>query len=165
MEYLDLYDINKNLTGEKYLREKGKKSEVPKGSYYIIVFIIIENSKKELLLQKTSIEKGSVIALTGGHVKSGQTSKEAAIEEVAEELGLTIKEEELSLVNTGNNDRLIFDVYSLKKDIDINSLVYQEDEVEYAKFYTKEEVKDLIDNNLVRQSSVDLLLEYIKNVD
>ena len=43
MEYRDLYDENKNLTGEKI--KKG--DSVPNGRYYITVVVWIENSKGE----------------------------------------------------------------------------------------------------------------------
>ncbi len=70
LEYLDLYDENKNLTGEKIIRPKGKP-QVPKNRYINLVIIFIRNSKGEFLFQKTSKEKGSVWATTGGHVQSG----------------------------------------------------------------------------------------------
>ena len=85
-EYTDLYDENKNLTGEKLFREKGTKLIVPKGRYSVVVLAFIENSKGEFLFQMTSKRKKNVWATTGGHVKSGQTSKEAIIEEIKEEL-------------------------------------------------------------------------------
>ena len=44
-EYTDLYDENKNLTGEKLFREKGTKLIVPKGRYSVVVLAFIENSK------------------------------------------------------------------------------------------------------------------------
>ena len=53
-EYTDLYDENKNLTGEKLFREKGTKLIVPKGRYSIVVLAFIENSKGEFLFQMTS---------------------------------------------------------------------------------------------------------------
>lgn len=56
-EYTDLYDDNKNLTGEKIFREKGTKLEVPKGKYTIVVLAFIENSKGEFLFQMTSKER------------------------------------------------------------------------------------------------------------
>ena len=84
-EYTDLYDENKNLTGEKLFREKGTKLIVPKGRYSIVVLVFIENSKGEFLFQMTSKRKKNVWATTGGHVKSGHTSKEAIIEEIKEE--------------------------------------------------------------------------------
>lgn len=161
-EYTDLYDENKNLTGEKLFREKGTKLIVPKGRYSIVVLAFIENSKGEFLFQMTSKRKKNVWATTGGHVKSGQTSKEAIIEEIKEELGIDINENEVKLFKTYKYDDAFKDVFYIKKDIDINSLTYEKDEVEYVKYLTKDEILDLINNNgNIRKTNIDSFLDII----
>lgn len=162
VEYTDLYDENKNLTGEKLFREKGTKLIVPKGRYSVVVLAFIENSKGEFLFQMTSKRKKNVWATTGGHVKSGQTSKEAIIEEIKEELGIDINEDEVKLFKTYKYDDAFKDVFYIKKDIDINSLTYQEDEVEYVKYLTKDEILNLINNNgNIRKTNIDAFLDII----
>ena len=161
-EYTDLYDENKNLTGEKLFREKGTKLIVPKGRYSCVVLAFIENSKGEFLFQMTSKRKKNVWATTGGHVKSGQTSKEAIIEEIKEELGIDINEDEVKLFKTYKYDDAFKDVFYIKKDIDINSLTYEKDEVEYVKYLTKDEILDLINNNgNIRKTNIDAFLDII----
>ena len=163
-EYTDLYDENKNLTGEKLFREKGTKLIVPKGRYSVVVLVFIENSKGEFLFQMTSKRKKNVWATTGGHVKSGQTSKEAVIEEIKEELGIDINEDEVKLFKTYKYDDAFKDVFYIKKDIDINSLTYEKDEVEYVKYLTKEEILDLINNNgNIRKTNIDAFLDIINS--
>lgn len=163
-EYTDLYDENKNLTGEKLFREKGTKLIVPKGRYSVVVLVFIENSKGEFLFQMTSKRKKNVWATTGGHVKSGQTSKEAIIEEIKEELGIDINEDEVKLFKTYKYDDAFKDVFYTKKDIDINSLTYEKDEVEYVKYLTKDEILDLINNNgNIRKTNIDAFLDIINN--
>ena len=51
MEYLDLYDENKQLTGEKIVRGKGKPI-VPENNYIIVVLVFIQNSEGKFLIQK-----------------------------------------------------------------------------------------------------------------
>ena len=89
MEYLDLYDKNKRLTGEIVLRTHDK-ANIEKGKYINIVLVFIKNSDNKFLFQKTSREKDSVIATTGGHVKLWEKSIEVILEEIKEELGLVI---------------------------------------------------------------------------
>ena len=48
MELRDLYDENKELTGETIY----KGQDVPKERYYITVVVFIQNSKNEFLIQK-----------------------------------------------------------------------------------------------------------------
>ena len=159
MEYLDLYDKNKKLTGKKILRGIDK---IPKDNYIIIVVIFIENSKGEFLIQKTSINKGSIWATTGGHVKSGQTSKEAIIEEVKEELGIDISKDKINLVVSKKFEEKFEDVYYLNKDINMEELTLQKEEVELVKWLSIEDINKLISKNKFRKSNIEffkLLIE------
>lgn len=163
-EYTDIYDENKNLTGEKVFREKGTKLQLQKGKYSVVVLAFIENFKGEFLFQMTSKSKKSVWATTGGHVKSGQTSKDAIIEEIKEELGIELSEKEVEFFKTYKYDNAFKDVYHIKKDIDINKLVYADDEVEYVKYLTKEEIINMIDNNgNIRKTNIDCFLDIINS--
>lgn len=162
-EYTDLYDDNKKKTDKKLFRAKGTKLEVPKGFYNIVVIIFIENSKGEFLFQKTSKSKGSIWAVTGGHVKSNETSKEAIINELKEELGLDIDINEVKLFKTYKYDSAFKDVYYLKKDIDINKLNCAEDEVSNVKYFTKNEISKMIEKNKIRKTNIDAYLDIIKS--
>ena len=151
MEYLDLYDVNGNLTGESIPRTKDK-GNVPEGKYIKLVLIFIQNSDNKFLFQTTSECKGHVIATTGGHVQSGQTSKEAVINEVSEELGKIFK-------------LAITDIYYLKKDIDLNNIVLQEEEVESVNWLSIDEINKLISEDKLRKGNIEPfkeVLEYIK---
>ena len=160
-EYTDLYDENRNLTGEKVFREKGQKSIVPKGRYTIVVLAIIENSKNKFLLQKTSKRKGGIWSITGGHVKSGQNSLEAIKEEIEEELGLKIDEKEIKLFKTYKYENAFKDVYYVKKDIDISNLKLQLDEVECVEYFSEEEILKFIKNNELRKTNIDAFMDFI----
>ena len=119
MELRDLYDENKELTGETIY----KGQDVPKGRYYITVVVFIQNSKNEFLLQKRVKEKDGKWATTGGHPVSGETSKQGIITEIKEELGIDIAKENFVEVNTYIRDYYIQKVYYLKKDIDKNDII------------------------------------------
>lgn len=153
MEYMDLYDQNKKLTGE--FIERSNRHDIPEGRFVNIILIIIENSKNEFLIQKTSKEKNSEYATTGGHVKKGNTNIETVIEEVNEELGLNITEKDFSLYETFKmHNKVFFDVYYMKKDIDIEELIIQESEVESVEWMTKDKILSLIKNNNFRKSNI-----------
>lgn len=160
MEYLDLYDVNKNLTHERIIRQKGKP-QVPEGRYINIVIIFIQNSKNEFLLQMTSKDKGNEWATTGGHVKSGQTSYEAIIAEVKEELGIDISDDDVKMIDSSIFGISFMDVYYLKKDIEINNLVLQKEEVEYVEWLSIDQIKDLIENGNLRKGNIDAFFKII----
>jgi len=146
MEKRDLYDKDRKLTGEKIY----KSEEIPKGKYIIVVLVMIQNSKGEFLIQKRSKRKGGKYAATGGHVKTGQTSAQGMIEEIQEEIGLTVKQEELELIYSSREDeaQVFFDLYYMKKDIEITDLVLQKEEVELIQWNTIEEIDELIKKDM-----------------
>lgn len=165
MEYLDLYDVNKNLTGEKIVRGKGKP-QVPENKYINIVIIFMQNSEGKFLFQITSKEKGNEIATTGGHVKSGQTSYEAILAEVEEELGLDISHEDVKMVDSYIFGVAFMDVYYLNKDINISDLKLQDDEVESVEWFTVDKIKELINEGKVRKGNIkafESILDYLEN--
>ena len=144
-EELDLYDKNGNTVGITIHR---KMPPVKLNNEYIgLSVIFIENSKGDLKKKKTSKEKKSKNSSTGGHIDRGESPIECIIRETKEEIGLDIKKEELKEFKSIIQDyKLIYPFY-LKKDIDINKLVLQKDEVDYVKFMSKKELEELIDNN------------------
>lgn len=162
-ELLDLYDENKNLTGEVVKREKNKDIDIPDGRFINIVVIFIENSRGEFLIQHTSLEKGGVYATTGGHVTSGSTSREGIITEVSEELGIDISSLDFELFDTVVFKKCFFDVYYLKHDFDINDFTYQEDEVESCSWMSINDILDLIHEDKFRKSNIKAIFSIVKD--
>lgn len=160
---MDLYDENRNLTGEVIKRYIGFKPNVPDGRYVYGVIIFIENSYGEFLIQKTSKEKGSIYAITGGHVKSGCNSHETIINEVYEELGVDIRNMDFKLFKSCKYHRSFFDVYYLKHDFSISDLTYQEDEVEFCVWMSTNEIKDLVDSGDFRKGNIAPFNDLIKD--
>ena len=80
MEILDIYDSNGNPTGKKITRGKDKLNE---NEFIKLVVVWIEYNGK-YLIQKTSKEKDSVYAITGGHLTSGNSETEQIVIEVRE---------------------------------------------------------------------------------
>ena len=144
MEKRDLYDINRNLTGNTIY--KGEKT--PENCYIIVVLAFIENSKGEFLIQKRSKQKDGKFGSTGGHPKSGESSIQGMLTEINEELGLTLTPKELNLLYSGRSD-------SSHVFFDISNLTLQKDEVESVSWMTVDEIDDLIKNNLFLANHVD----------
>lgn len=161
MEYLDLYDNNRNLVGEKVLRSKNMKPEI--GKNIIIVIVFIENSEGKFLIQKTSKEKGSIYATTGGLVKSGSTSNKTVVEEIKEELGIDVDFKDLKLLYTEKREFAFQDTYYLKKDINIEDLTLQKDEVEYVKWLSVDEINELIKKDMFRKGNISAFEYIVKN--
>jgi ADP-ribose pyrophosphatase YjhB (NUDIX family) len=146
MEYLNLYDEQGNLLEEKGIR--GQKNQHRVG----IVHLFIENSKGEFLIQKTSKDRDSIYATTGGHVTYGSTFEEAVINEAKEELGIDITIDELKEVNTFIREKVVQKVFHLKKDINIEDIVMQPEEVAAVKWVTVPELENMIQAEETPQS-------------
>lgn len=145
-EEIELFNKDGNTIG-KIIKRGGPKYDLLDNEYIGISIIFIENMKGEFLIQKASREKDNKNSSTGGHIDRGESPIECIIRETKEEIGLDIKKEELKEFKSIIQDyKLIYPFY-LKKDIDINKLVLQKDEVDYVKFMSKKELEELIDNN------------------
>ena len=164
MEKRDLYDINRNLTGETIF----KGDEIPEGKYIIVVLVYIQNSKGQFLIQKRSKIKNGKLATTGGHAKSGESSVQGIISEVKEEIGLDLKEEDLRLYYSGKSDeeRVFWDDYYIKMDVpDIQKLKLQEEEVESVCWLTVEQIRELKEKGEFWKNhyeEFEILLEWLK---
>jgi isopentenyldiphosphate isomerase len=141
MEIRDLYDENKVLTGQTI--KKG--DPVPSGFYYLTVAVWIQNTKGEFLLQIN--KKYNMWTTTGGHPKSGESSLDGIVTEIDEELGISVDRNNLVLFKTIKTEDDFVDLYYLKMDINVNDIIIQEEEVEEAKWFSIDEINELIRDN------------------
>jgi isopentenyldiphosphate isomerase/ribosomal protein S18 acetylase RimI-like enzyme len=139
-EYFDLYDKNRNLIGKKHRR--GDK--LGDGEYHLVVHVCIFNHKNELLIQQRQpFKKGwpNLWDLTvGGAAIAGEDSQRAAERETREEIGLTINLTNIRPHFTVNFENGFDDYYFITKDISIEELTLQPEEVRAVKWVNKKEL-------------------------
>ena len=160
-EKRDLYDINGNKTDLTYF--KGDK--IPSGYYSMVVMIAIQNSEGKFLMQKRVEEKGGDYGVTGGHPKSGETPYEGIITEVKEELGIDISNNEIIEFDSGCDLKDCYKMYYTKLDLDLSKLNIQKEELSEVKWFSLEELQDMVNNNILNQDQIDFFLkckEYIE---
>ncbi len=151
MELLDVYDSNGNVTGRKIIR--GDKTAVLDENEHIAVAVIfIENDNGEFLIQKTSKEKGGEFSSTGGHVDSGETPLMSIKREVKEELGVNVDYEEIEEYGFMLFDMPLRYLFYLKKNIPINKITIQKEEVDYVEYMSISKINELIENNQMLKS-------------
>lgn len=163
MEYLQVFDKDKNILNEKI--ERDNKYNLPENKFFMIVLIFIENNEGKFLLQKTSKERHSCIATTGGHVSFGDDGIKTVIKEVKEELGIDILPVDINYVDTVIYKNCHLETYYTKKDIDINSITLQESEVESVDWYSIDEINYFISSKNFREGNIkpfERVLEYRK---
>ena len=151
MELLQLFDENKNMLNESI--ERDKKKELPEGKYFMIILLFIENNNK-FLIQKTSVSKDSEYATTGGHVTFGDDAITTVIKEAKEELGLDLKESEIKEIETLKGKYGYVSIYYCNKEIDIDKLTIQEEEVDSLYWMSIDEINELIKEDKFRKSNI-----------
>ena len=144
MELFDIYDFDRNKTGETM--ERG--TPVPKGFYRMVVHVCIFNSEGKMLIQRRQPFKRSWSGMwdltVGGSSVAGDTSLTAAIRETSEEVGVQLAPEELRRVLTIQSECVLDDIYVVKKDLDETALTLQYEEVEQVKWADISEIKSMI---------------------
>lgn len=123
-----------------------KKEAHKKGLWHRVVHVWIMNSKNELLIQKRSCQKSFFPNVwdvsVGGHVDAGESSIDASVREVFEEIGVKLKPNEMEFLFSFADSNIydgvlvneIADVFLVRKDVEISKLKYQSEEVETTKW-------------------------------
>ena len=112
-----------------------------------VITIYIKNQENKLLVQKRSKLKGGKYGITSGHTFAQEEAKHGALREIKEEIGLTIKEQELKLIYKTEINKITYNLYYIQKEIDLSKLILQKEEVENVYWYTIEEINNLIKRN------------------
>ena len=142
MEYNDIYDKHRNLTGKLHLR--GTPWGI--GEYGLVVCVWVYDGKGKLLLTRRAKEKSfaGTWENSGGAAQAGETSRQAIARELYEETGIQAAEEEFELLSTGMDRNTHYDFYGLKREValdQIKLLPGETDDVQWADF---EKVHQLI---------------------
>lgn len=162
MEYLQLFDENKNIINEKI--DRNLKKTLTGNKYFMIVLLFIENENK-FLLQKTSKSRHSEIATTGGHVTYGDNGYITVIKEAKEELGIEIDKKLLKYIDTIIWGNCYIEIYYTKQIINIKDINIDEEEVENVDYYSIDEINSLIKDDIFRKGNIEpfkKILEYRK---
>ena len=150
MELVDKFDNKRqplNISRERF--------EKISGEYNQSVHVWFLNDKNELLIQKRSMSKRvypGMWAITGGAVDSGEQPIDALYREVKEELGLTIAPEETELLLSLSRTYDFVDIYLVKKEIHLDDIIMQPEEVDEVKWVSIDEFKSLLKENKIPSS-------------
>ncbi len=166
MEYWDIYDKERNRKG----RTIARGTTLNEGEYHQVVHICIINSSNEMLIQQRQPFKegwSNMWDITvGGSSLAGESSLEAAERELFEEIGLKVDMSDMRPYFTVNFTQGFDDFYIIEKDVDIDSLILQYEEVQRVKWASCDEIKRMIEAELFipyHHSLIDLLFAIRKS--
>ena len=154
-EKFDVLNEFGEFTGEVATREECHK----KGLWHRAVYAFIIDQNSNILLQKRSAKKklwpNMWDVTVGGHVDAGEFGRQSLIREVKEELGIDITDDDIKYLVGSSSINIKGDIinkhynecYLITKDIDVSKIKLQEEEVSEVRYFSKEEVLNMIDNN------------------
>ncbi|MEK7644357.1 MAG: NUDIX domain-containing protein [Patescibacteria group bacterium] len=154
-ELLDICDEDNNILNIKKMKSEAHKY----GLWHRVSHIWIYNSKGEILIQlrakDKSIHPNVWDVSVGGHVSAGADPITSGLREATEEIGLSLKKENLDLWNVKkikeiyneivNNE--FFYIYFYKFDGDLNQLNIQKEEVQEILFVSVNKLEKELDKN------------------
>ena len=146
-EYWDLYDANRNPLGRTIKRGEA----FAEGEYYVCCEVWMQNSEGKLLMTQRHPDKkaGGLWEFTGGGVLADETTKQACVRELEEEIGILAEESELSLLEVYQHKNYFMDIFVIKRDVDTANLKLQPEEVVDAKWVSREELLQMIEEKQI----------------
>jgi len=144
VEYWDVYDKN----GKWRRKAIRRGTRLRRGEYHIISEGWILRDDGYFIIQRRALNKKSFAGMwycsAGGSVISGETAKEGMVREFKEELGVNILESELRLKRIITEKNTIFHIFLVRKNISLEDITLQEEEVMDVDLATSDEIMDMI---------------------
>ncbi len=142
MEWNDIYDKDRNLTGRIHRRG----SKWASGEYGLVVCVWVHDGKGNLLMTRRAPQKtyAHTWENPGGAAKAGETSLQAVRRELFEETGIRAEETEFEYLSTTRDSHLFYDHYCLKAEVPLQDIVLLPGETDAAKWVTFDQVHEMI---------------------
>ena len=149
IEFWDIYDKNKHLTGKTMKRNDWILQD---GEYHLTVLGVIRRPDGKFLISQRVMTKSWAPGwweVPGGACQAGETSYEAACREVEEETGLKVSEHEGRLAytytreNPGKGDNYFVDIYLFEMEFEESDVHMQEEETLGFRIASLDEIKEL----------------------
>ena len=142
MELWDLYTEYRENTGKEQVRGDA----IPEGCYHLVVHVWIRNSKGEYLISLRSADRPIFPLMwecVGGSVLKGESSRDGAIREVKEEVGIDLLPDNGSVIFSDLRRDSILDVWQFDYDGELQLANATTNEVKECRWMTMEEIRIL----------------------
>lgn len=142
MEYSDVYDKERNLTGRIHVRGTPWK----RGEYGYVVCVWVHDGKGNILLTRRAPEKTfpGTWENSGGAVQAGETGPQAIVRELFEETGIRAEPEEFEKISSARDRCIHYDFYCLKREIPLSQIVLQPGETDDVRWVSFDKMHEMI---------------------
>ncbi len=142
MEYNDIYDKNRNLTGRVHRRGSRWRA----GEYGLVVCVWVYDGAGNLLLTRRAPGKSfaGTWENSGGAAKAGETSRQAIARELFEETGIKASEDEFELLGSDRDRNAHYDFYCLKRQTPLEEIMLLPGETDDVQWASMEQVRRMI---------------------
>jgi len=141
IEYFDLCTKDRLPLGKKAARG----TKLGADEYHLVVLAVLVNQEGRVLLTRRSAQKiaGGLWECTAGSVQAGESSLQAIVREVQEEIGIDVDFSGQPITCYAENAEL-FDIWTARIDCALDDLVLQTEEVDAAVFASLADIERLI---------------------
>ena len=142
MEFNDIYDRNRNLTGR--IHQRGTRWRF--GEYGLVVCVWVYDGEGNLLLTRRAPGKSfaGTWENSGGAAKVGENSRQAIARELFEETGIRADEQEFELLSSERSRHTHYDFYCLKRNTPISQVVLLPGETDAARWVSIAEAREMV---------------------
>lgn len=147
MEFNDIYDADRNLTGRVHRRGKPWK----KGEYGLVVCVWVYDGEGRILMTRRAPQKSfpGTWENSGGAALAGETSRQAIVRELFEETGIRAPENDFEYMESGKDRNFHYDYYCLHKKVPLDQITLLPGETDDVKWVTYEQVHEMIQNKQI----------------
>ena len=142
MEFNDVYDKNRNLTGQ--IHRRGARWKF--GEYGLVVCVWVYDGKGNLLLTRRAPGKSfaGTWENSGGAAKAGETSRQAIARELFEETGIRAEESEFEFIGSDRDRHAHYDFYCLKRQTPLEQIVLRPGETDDVQWASMEKMRGMV---------------------
>ena len=142
MEFNDIYDKNRNLTGR--IHQRGTLWH--RGEYGLVVCVWVYDGNGKVLMTRRAPEKtyAGTWENSGGGAQAGETSRQAIARELFEETGIRAEKEEFEYIGSGRARHAHYDFYCLKRETPLEEIVLQPGETDDVRWVNMEQARTMV---------------------